>query len=60
MKISFGVNNIMSDPNDPDNDNDGFTVYDDDGQDITKDLPDDDYGRPEPSTIPNEHGEYNF
>jgi len=36
------------------------TEYDDDGEDITKYLPDDDYNRPEPSTIPNENGEYNF
>ena len=36
------------------------TEYDADGEDITKYLPDDDYNRPEPSTIPNENGEYNF
>jgi len=51
---------IMSGPRDPDDDNDGFTVYDDDGEDITKGLPDDDYNRPTPSDIPNKHGEYNF
>jgi hypothetical protein len=50
----------MSGPRDPDDDNDGFTVYDDDGEDITKGLPDDDYNRPTPSDIPNKHGEYNF
>lgn len=50
----------MSGPNDPDDDNDGFTVHDDDGEDITKGLPDDDYERPAPSAIPNKHGEYNF
>jgi hypothetical protein len=50
----------MSGPRNPDNDNDGHTVYDDDGEDITKGLPDDHCERPIPSDIPNEHGEYNF
>lgn len=48
----------MSGPNDPDDDNDGFTVYNDDGEDITEGLPDDESS--EPSAIPNDNGEYNF
>lgn len=51
---------INSGPRNQDDDNDGFTVYDDDGEDITKGLSDDDYKRPTPSTIPNENDEYNF
>lgn len=36
------------------------TIYDDDDEDITIGIPNDDHKRPEPSTIPNEKGEYNF
>jgi hypothetical protein len=39
---------------------DPHTIYNDDDEDITVGLPDDDKERPEPSTIPNENGEYNF
>ncbi len=47
----------MCGPEDPDNDNDGFTVYNDDGEDIAIYEPEE---RPEPSDIPNKYGEYNF
>lgn len=50
----------MSGSRNPDDDNDGHTVYNDDGEDITKGLPTNDHKRPTPSDIPNEHGEYNF